>query len=234
MHRTLLFILLRDWRSHKLRMALTLLGITIGVAVFFSMRTANAALLGSLQDTVVRLGGKANLQVTAGESGFPEAALDTVRSVPGVQLAEPAIEVVAHAAIDDMGNIMIVGVDAAGDRRLREYDFDASQVRVGNPLELILSPDSIVISNALAGRYGLKDGDKLPIYTSEGKQDLIVRGTFKPTGIGEIFGGQIAVMDIHAAQFVFDRGSKFDRIDLVTEPGVDVESVRARLISALP
>src|SRR5262252_2031394 len=107
MLRTLLFILLRDWRSHKLRMALTLLGITIGVSVFFSMRTANAALLGSLQDTVVKLGGKATLQVTAGESGLPEATLDTVRSIQGVQIAEPAIEVVTQAALDDSANIMI-------------------------------------------------------------------------------------------------------------------------------
>src|SRR5215467_8703441 len=146
MRKTLLFILVRDWRFHKLRMALTLLGITIGVAVFFSMRTANSALFSSLQDTVVKLGGKADLQVTAGEGGFPESALDIVRSTPGVQLAEPAIEVVAHTALDDSANIMIVGVDTSGDQGLRQYDFDQSQVHIGNPLAFVFSPDSVAVS----------------------------------------------------------------------------------------
>jgi putative ABC transport system permease protein len=215
-------------------MALTLLGITIGVSVFFAMRTANSALLGSLRDTAIKLGGRADLEVTAGEAGFPEAVLDTVRSTPGVHLAEPTIEVVAHTALDDAANIMIVGVDTTGDQALREYDFDASQVHVGNPLAFVLSPDSIAISTALADRYGLKEGDKLPVFTSAGKQDLTVRGTFKATGIGEIFGGQIAVMDIHSMQFIFDRGGNFDRIDLVTDRAVDVEAVRSRLMSILP
>src|SRR5215469_2962746 len=234
MQRTLLFILLRDWRSHRLRMSLTLLGISIGVAVFFSMRTANSALLDSLQDTVVKLGGKADLQVTAGESGFPESIIDTVRSIPGVWVAEPTIEVAAHTPLDDGANIMIVGVDTTADQALREYDFDRSQVHVANPLEFILLPDSIAVSKALAGRYGVKEGDKLPIFTSEGKEDLVVRGTFKPAGIGEIFGGQIGVMDIHSMQLIFDRGSNVDRIDVITDSSVDLETVRARLSSALP
>jgi len=39
-----------------------------------------------------------------------------------------------------------------------------------------------------------------------GKQDFAVEGTFKPTGVGEVFGGNIAVMDIYSTQVVFDRG----------------------------
>ena len=45
----------RQWRSHRLRVALTTLGIALGVAVFFAIRTANATLLDSLNLTVERL-----------------------------------------------------------------------------------------------------------------------------------------------------------------------------------
>ncbi len=38
----------RQWRTHRLRVATTTLGIALGVAVFFAVRTANTALLDSL------------------------------------------------------------------------------------------------------------------------------------------------------------------------------------------
>ena len=111
----------RQWRTHRLRVAMTTLGIALGVTVFFAVRTANASLLESLSLTVERLAGKATLEVTAGESGFPEATLDTVRDTPGVQLAEPVIEVIVHTAFQDEGNLLILGVDTTGDQQLRQY-----------------------------------------------------------------------------------------------------------------
>jgi putative ABC transport system permease protein len=53
-------------------------------------------------------------------------------------------------------------------------------------------------------------------------------------GAGSIFGGNVAVMDIYAAQAAFNRGPKFDRIDIVTEPGVAVEVVQQDLRARLP
>src|ERR1035438_4802580 len=114
----------RQWRTHGLRVIMTTLGIALGVAVFFAVRTANAALLDSLTLTVERLAGKSTLEVTAGETGFPEAILDTVRDTPGVQLAEPVIEVIVHTAFQDEGNLLILGVDTTGDQQLRQYEFD--------------------------------------------------------------------------------------------------------------
>jgi len=48
----------RQWRTHRLRVGMTTLGISLGVAVFFAIRTANSALLDSLTLTVERLGGQ--------------------------------------------------------------------------------------------------------------------------------------------------------------------------------
>ncbi|MGH9803110.1 MAG: hypothetical protein ACRD82_22320, partial [Blastocatellia bacterium] len=51
----------KQWRQHRLRTALTLLGIALGVAVFFGVRTANLTLLSSLTTTIEKLAGKATL-----------------------------------------------------------------------------------------------------------------------------------------------------------------------------
>ena len=199
-------------------MALTVLGIALGVSVFFAIRTTNATLLDSLKLTVEKLAGKATLQVTSGESGFPEEILDKVRATPGVAIAEPVIEVVAHTQFEDQGTLLILGVDTASDQKLRDYQFDRSKTDVVDPLVFVAQPDSILVSRAFAERHGLKVGDKFPLFTSRGRKEFTVRGTFKPEGIGQVFGGNIAIMDIYSAQFVFNRGHNFDRIDLMTDP----------------
>lgn len=213
---------------------MTTLGIALGVAVFFAIRTANSALLDSLTLTVEHLAGKSTLEVDAGETGFPEATLDTVRATPGVQLAEPVIEVIVHTAFHDEGNLMVLGVDTTGDQQLRQYEFDKSQTQIADPLAYLAEPNSMLLSRAFADRHGLKVGDHFPIFTAHGKQDFAVSGIFKPTGIGEVFGGNIAVMDIYSAQVVFDRGHNFDRIDLTNAPGVAVDELQKRLRAQLP
>ena len=225
-------ITFKQWRAHRLRVALTTLGIALGVAVFFAIRTGNATLLDSLRATVEKLAGKATLQITAGESGFSEKVLDTVRATPGVQLAEPVIETMAQTAFADEGTLLILGVDTAGDQQLRDYQFDRTQTRISDPLVFLAQPDSILLSRSFADRHGLKVGDKIPLFASDGRKEFTVQGTFKPVGVGEVFGGNVAVMDVYSAQVVFHRGRKFDRIDLMNAPNVPVEIVQQRLRAA--
>jgi len=227
-------ITFKQWRAHRLRVALTTLGIALGVAVFFAIRTGNATLLDSLHATVEKLAGKATLQVTAGEAGFSEKVLDTVRATPGVQLAEPVIETLVQTTYPDEGSLLVLGVDIAGDHQLRDYQFDQAQTKISDPLVFLAQPNSILLSRSFADRHGLKVGDKLTLFASDGKKEFTVQGTFKPVGVGEVFGGNVAVMDIYSAQVVFHRGRKFDRVDLMNAPNVPVEVVQQRLRAQLP
>jgi putative ABC transport system permease protein len=224
----------KQWRAHRIRVTLTTLGIALGVAVFFAIRIGNATLLDSLRATVEKLAGKATLQITAGESGFSEKLLDTVRATPGVQLAEPVIETMVETSFADEGTLLVLGVDTAGDHELRDYQFDRTQTEIADPLVFLAQPDSILLSRAFADRHGLKVGDKFPLFASDGKKEFTVQGMFKPVGVGELFGGNIAVMDVYSAQVVFHRGRKFDRIDLMNAVGVPVEVVQERLRAQLP
>ncbi len=213
---------------------MTTLGIALGVAVFFAVRTANSALLDSLSATVERLAGKSTLEITSGETGFPEQVLDTVRATPGVELAEPVIEVIVHTAFADEGNLLILGVDTTGDQQLREYEFDRSQTEIADPLTYLAQPNSILLSRSFADRHNLHIGDRIPIFTANGRKDFTVQGLFKPVGVGAVFGGNIAVMDVYSAQVVFNRGRNFDRIDLMNSPNVPVDELQRRLQARLP
>ena len=52
-----------------------------------------------------------------------------------------------------------------------------------------------------------------------GDKPFTVRGIMRSGGLTSAFGGNLAVMDIYAAQQVFGRGRRFDRIDLARQRG---------------
>src|SRR5262245_34869849 len=108
-------------RKHLLRTTLTLAGIVLGVAVFVAMNTANRSVVSAFSQTVDRIAGKTELQVTAGGTGFAEDVLETVQSAASIEIAVPVIEAVADTHIRGEGSLLILGVDLTGDRRLREY-----------------------------------------------------------------------------------------------------------------
>src|SRR5688572_29677011 len=203
------------FRKHVLRTVLTTAGIVLGVAVFVGMHTANRTVLQGFAQTVDRIAGKTQLQVTAGESGFGEDVLETVQSASTVRVAVPIIEVVVESNIKGEGNLLVLGVDMTGDRSLRDYDLESdADAGIDDPLIFLAQPDSIILSKELAGRHNIGVGSQLPLGTVDGRRTFTVRGIIQSSGLASAFGGNIAVMDIYAAQHMFGRGRTFDRIDV--------------------
>src|SRR3984957_35359 len=106
-------------------------GIVLGVAVFVGMHTANQSVLAAFHETIDRIAGTTQLQVSAGEAGFDEDGLDKVRSLPGVRAAAPVIE--APVSVGGT-SLLILGVDMLGDRSLRNYDFEDAGDIIDDPL----------------------------------------------------------------------------------------------------
>src|SRR6478752_737805 len=138
------------FRRHIVRTLLTTTGIVLGVAVFVGMHTANQSVLFAFKQTVDRIAGKTELQVTSGETGFGEDVLDKVQSASTVRVAVPVIEAVVDSNLQGQGNLLVLGVDMTGDRSLRDYDFDSGdEAIVDDPLVFLAQPDSLIVSDAL-------------------------------------------------------------------------------------
>src|SRR5205085_3969199 len=163
MRRALIFISLKDWRNHKLRAIVTLVGVAIGVSTYFALRTVNQSLLGSLAATVDRLAGKATLQITAGEAGFPEDVLETVRSTPGVAEAAAQVLQFCSTGLQDDATLLVLGIDPEGEPKLRGYDVQDLPPSSDHPLRFLRLPGTVVVSSAFAEKRGLKAGDPLPV-----------------------------------------------------------------------
>src|ERR687892_655635 len=213
-------------KKHAVRSLLTIVGIVLGVAVFVAMHTANQAVFYAFERTVDRIAGAAQLQITSGEAGFPEEVLERVQSIPDVQVAVPVIEAPAGASLPGQGNILILGVDMTGDRSLREYDLESGdEAVIDDPLVFLAQPDSIIITNEFAERNNLRVGDRLTLSTMIGDKAFTIRGIMRSGGLTSAFGGNLAIMDVYAAQKVFGRGRKFDRIDLAVQPDASIDQV---------
>ncbi|MBI1357404.1 MAG: FtsX-like permease family protein [Acidobacteria bacterium] len=221
-------------RKHLLRTALTMAGIVLGVAVFVGMHTANQSVLTAFNKTVDRIAGATQLQITAGESGFDEEVLERVQANPDVRVAVPVIEAVVNLGLSSGGNILVLAVDMTGDRSLRDYDLeDGDDAFIEDPLIFIAQPDSLMITRELAAANNLQIDSRLTLDAMDGPRTFTVRGIMKSSGLASAFGGNLAVMDIYAAQMVFGRGRKFDRIDLAAAEGVPIDRLRAELSAEL-
>jgi putative ABC transport system permease protein len=221
-------------RKHPLRTFLTTAGIVLGTAVFVGMHTANQSVLAAFHQTVNKIAGGTQLQVVAGDTGFEESVLERVQAVPEVDIAVPVIEASANTELRGQGSLLILGVDMTGDRTLRDYSMEsADESMIDDPLVFLAQPDSVIVTDTFAKRNSLAINSKLPMRTMEGEKQFTVRGIMKSGGLASAFGGNLALMDIYAAQKMFGRGRHFDRIDLSVKEGVRVEDVQQKLAAML-
>jgi putative ABC transport system permease protein len=232
----LILLRLISWqyvRKHLARTLLTLTGIALGVAVFVGMHTANQSVVFAFRQTIDRIAGATQLQVSAGEPGFEESVLERVQGTPGVRVAVPVIEAVVSPENRGQGDLLILGVDMTGDRSLRKYDLEGGDDVIDDPLVFLAQPDSLIVTKPFAERNGLSSGSRIPLSTMQGPKTFTVRGIMKSGGLTSAFGGNVAVMDIYAAQKMFGRGRMFDRIDLAVNDGASIDQVRKELESRL-
>jgi putative ABC transport system permease protein len=97
----------------------------------------------------------------------------------------------------------------------------------------LAQPDSIILSKEFAEKNQIAVGSRVTLGTVEGQKPFTVRGVMKSSGLTSAFGGNLAVMDIYAAQHMFGRGRSFDRIDLAVKEGRTIKDAEQELTAML-
>ncbi len=223
------FVSLPYVRQYRLRLFFPLLGIALGVAVFVAVQVTNISTLRAFGRTVEAIAGRASLEITGRGAPLNEAVLPLVRRLPGVASVAPLIlsDVLVQEA--QGAALLVAGIDVIADRAVRDYSFRWLEGGRQEPLALLTQPGSIILSERFAMRHGLAIGAPMHIYTSQGTQELIVRGFLRPEGAAQALGGHFAIMDIAAAQVLFDRVGRLDRIDVVPHDAFPLARVQAIL-----
>jgi putative ABC transport system permease protein len=230
--RALLLLLSRGIAHSPFRTTLTIFGIGIGVAAFAAIQLANRSILASFHRTIDAVAGRSVLTVTAGEVGFDETLLLTVRAAKGVKSAAPLVLNVAPVDGRPGEVLLVVGVDFLAEEAFREYLLAGRDEAAD--LKTLLQPETLLLSRPFATTHGLAVGDHIILLTGSRRRSFTIRGLLEPRGPARALEGHLALMDIATAQESFDRIGKLDRIDLVLEEAAEIEATAAELAQVLP
>ncbi|MDD1668131.1 MAG: FtsX-like permease family protein, partial [Methanomicrobiales archaeon] len=179
-----------------------------------------------------RIAGKAQLQITM-VGGVPEEVQERVRALPGIRATSPVIEQIVVPERGELGSLLVIGIDLLGDREMRDYGFEGEDADLDDPLLFLAQPDSALFTRQFAVKAGLKTGDTLSLRLPAGVKRVAARGLLTPKGFSEAFGGNLMVVDVYAAQELFGKGRRFDRLDVRLTEGTTIAQGTATLEKAL-
>src|SRR5437660_1367375 len=218
-------------------------GVALGVAVYVAVATANVEIVRSFEQAVLGVAGRTALQVfnaTNSLDGFDERIIEPLSHADGVLLATPVLDLTGIWRTEGSARgivLPILGVDLLAESSFRDYRVvESSHDTSGSESdwERYLEPDTIFVGRRLAQRHGLTLGSALEVNVGGRLRRLVVRGILEGDGPARSTFEELAVMDIAAAQLLFDRLGRLDRIDLVTDPARPVEEVRRAVLARLP
>ena len=210
------WLLFGEWRTHPVRALLAILAIAVGVAMGFAIHLINAAAFNEFNSAIQSLSGQADVQVAGREAVFDEAIYPVLAQVKGVAVASPVLEVTAalpHAAIGSSG-LKIVGIDAF---RASYVAPDLLGVPAAGQGVDILADDALFLSPAAMVWLNAQAGATVLLRAGSADLPLRVAGGLQHARSSQ----RLAVMDIGALQWRFNRLGKLSRVDLKLVDGVD-------------
>ena len=224
---------LRRVRAMRGRSALVALGVGLGVALMVAIRILNSAAAAALDENLTTLGTRVQLTVTGQNAGLPWKLTARLEKVPGVGAALPVV--VGDVFVDrDEAALTLLGLDLTHPR-VEEAYLGLLQDREIGPrgLDALILDRSVLLPYELAARLNLGMGDSLRLQTPTGASDLEVAGMLRLGGIGRVVAEHVAVVDLGLASRILVRGSRADRIDILSDGTVSSEGLADRLRAAL-
>ncbi|MGC2373496.1 MAG: FtsX-like permease family protein [Solirubrobacteraceae bacterium] len=222
----LLFLYRRRLRAHPVQELLAGAGIAVGVALVFGVLLANASLTGSVAQLVHGLAGSARYAlVSRSPMGFPERLTDTVRKLPGVQLATPVLR----------QNMTITGPH--GSRAIQLIGVSPSLASLGGIAQQELGNGAVLLSGGLglpsgvASTIGARRGTTVSVLSNGYVHFEHVGAVINGDAVKVLAGCPVAVALLPVAQRLAERRGSIT--ELLIEPRAGRAALVARELRAL-
>lgn len=220
------WLLFGEWRAHPWRTLAAIAAIALGVGLGFAIDLINGAAFNEFSAAARSLTGQSDLQVRGAQPLFDEKVYPQLARHDDVVLANPVLDIDVTIP-GQRGALKVLGIDLF---RASALAPDLLGVPSADRPFDTLADDAIFLSPAAQDWLKVKTGDTLQLQNGTGTVGLRVAG-----GIVRARPGQrIAVMDIAAAQWRFERLGKLSRIDLKLAAGVSRAAFRRTLATAFP
>ena len=223
-------LMLRPLLQEPVRAILTILAVTLGVAVVLAIDLAGGAATGSFRASMETLAGDNNLEIVA-SGGVPEAAVGTIAALPYSIRISPRIEDSAFIT-DTKQTIPLIGLDLVAEGgtvrsgAISETSLGEASASSENAMRSLQDSSSIWVGTSLGKRLG----DQLRLLINDQVREFTVRGVYPDSNGSE----SAIVMDLAAAQRALNRFGRVDRILLKVPEVPSIEEWQQRIRAALP
>ncbi len=216
---------------HPGQLALTVLGVALGVAVVVSIDLAILSSRAAFEVSTETVAGRATHRIEGGASRLPDGLIATIRRDLGVRESAPVVEALGMSEALPGRALRILGVDPFSERPFRPWLGGGEGVDLPR---LIVEPGGVVVTAAVAAEAG---------WEIDGPVQLVLEGR-RVTGtlVGVIDAGgelerqglrDVLIADVGTAQSFLGEGG-LDRIDLLLPEGEEGERIVSAIDAVLP
>lgn len=212
------------WRgltARRLRSALTIMGVALGVALVAGTLLASQAASEAVDRAAREILGRAEFRVRAFDpAGFQPRTITTLRTIPGVLTAAVVAErriqlsTLPGQAEIVFDPLLAIGIDPPDEALVRTYDLEAgSFISATRPYE-------VLVNAGWASRHGLKLGDELILTGARaGFSHLRIAGLLGDLGVGALQQGNVLVLMRATLDDAFETPAPVAYVDLVVAAG---------------
>jgi putative ABC transport system permease protein len=202
----------QELRHHPWRNAAAVVAVMLGVSLAFSVHLINASALDEFSQAVRSVSGQPDLELRGVQGSLDEATFARVAQLPQIELASPILELSTYALSDTGERVLlrVVGVDALVVARVAPALMPL--LNAGADRLALFLPGTVFLNASASERLA---SGPLQLQSGLQRRDVTVAGRITAAG------APLAVMDLGAAQDLFDRQGELSRIDLRLIAGVD-------------
>ena len=206
-------------KQHPIQVFLSILGISLGVAVIISIDLSNQSAKRAFSLSTNAITDQTTHFIMAGPNGLPQEILRQVTTDLSIQNASPIIESNGIAFIQESLEkqnpipIVILGIDPFSEIAFRPHWSQSSRADISG---LISSPNTIFTTQSSADRLNLSIGDVADIEINGMKHSLTLIGILDTTNtVTDKALSTVIFTDISTAQEITNRSNTISRIDLI-------------------
>lgn len=217
---------------HPWQLALSLIGIAVGVAVIVAVDLANASARKAFLMSMDAITGAATHQVIGGPRGVRESAYVKLRVEHGIRMSAPVVE--GTISVNGI-SLTLLGVDLFAEQNMRRFtgqaeaDESAGSGSASLFTGFLITPGAAMTSAGTAEQLALSVGDTFEVLADGRTRQSELLATLPGGNSGNL--DFLLVTDIATAQEWLDRAGWLSRIDVRVEDGnaAALDQLRAAL-----
>ena len=209
----------RHYVKHPWQILLSVVGITLGVAVVVAIDLTNTSAKRAFEMSANAVTGKATHQIIGISAKVPESLYIELQQQDGLSNMAPIVE--GYAKLIENKNVengndayQIVGIDPFVEMPFRDYLGEATSSL--NVLRLMGEKNTAIIAKSTARRLQVKQNEQLTILVAGVEQKLTIVGFIQDNQeLDELALSSLIFVDIATAQELLGMQKELSRIDVV-------------------